>query len=68
MMISKANGELVNCVAIMYFQLVKELIIWEKCKNKMIKGIAKRKPKNDVCHFAIILENLFQKWFPLNGA
>ncbi len=32
MMISKADhGESVNWAAIMYFQLVKELIRWEKC-------------------------------------
>jgi hypothetical protein len=31
MMISKANGESINWVAIMYSQLVKELIRWEKC-------------------------------------
>jgi hypothetical protein len=33
----------------------------------MIEGISKRKPKKDVCHFAIVLEVLFQKWFPLEG-
>jgi hypothetical protein len=32
MMISKAHhGEFVKWVAIMYYQLVKKLIIWEKC-------------------------------------
>jgi hypothetical protein len=39
-----------------------------KVLKKMIKGIAKRKPKKDVWHFSIILEVLFQKWFPLDGA
>ncbi len=35
MMISKANhGESINWVAIMYFQLVKELIKWEKVLEK----------------------------------
>jgi hypothetical protein len=24
-------------------------------------------PKKDVCHYAILLEVLFQKWFPLKG-
>jgi len=33
----------------------------------MIEGIAKKKPKKDVCHSAIVLEILFQKWFPLEG-
>jgi hypothetical protein len=31
----------------------------------MIEGITKRKPKNDVSHFAVVLEVIFQKWFPL---
>jgi hypothetical protein len=34
----------------------------------MIEGIAKREPKKDVCHFAIVLEVLFQKWFLIKGA
>ncbi len=33
----------------------------------MIEGTTKKEPKNDVCHSAIILEVLFQKWFPLEG-
>jgi hypothetical protein len=33
----------------------------------MIKGIAKRKLKKDVCHSVIVLEVVFQKWFPLEG-
>jgi hypothetical protein len=49
----------------MFSQLVKELIRWEKCQKNMIKGIAKREPKKDVCHFAIVLKITFQKWFPL---
>jgi hypothetical protein len=31
----------------------------------MIKGTTKREPKNDVCHFTIVLEVMFQKLFPL---
>jgi hypothetical protein len=42
-MISKANhGKSVNWVAIMYFQLVKKLIKWEKCQKNMMEGITKR--------------------------
>jgi hypothetical protein len=68
MMISKVDrGESINWAIIMYYQLVKELIRWEKCQEKMIEGIAKREPKKDVCHFAIVLEILFHKWFPLEG-
>jgi hypothetical protein len=52
----------------MYFQLVKELIRWEKCYKNVIEGTTKRKPKKDVCHSIIILEVFFQKWFPLKGA
>jgi hypothetical protein len=33
----------------------------------MIEGTSKREPKKDVCHFAIVLKLLFQKWFPLEG-
>jgi hypothetical protein len=56
MMTSKIDhGELVNWATIMYFQLVKELIRWEKCQKNMIKGIAKREPKKDMCHYAIVL-------------
>ncbi len=68
MMISKLDhGKFVIWVAIMYSQLVKELIRWEKCQKNMIEGIAKKEPKKDVCHSAIVLEILFQKWFPLKG-
>jgi sulfur transfer protein SufE len=39
MMISKADhGESINQVVIMYSQLVKELIKWEKYQKNMIKG------------------------------
>ncbi len=63
-MISKANyGDQLGCI--MYSQLVKELIKWEKCEKNMIEGITKREPKQDVCDFAIVLEVMFQKWFPL---
>jgi hypothetical protein len=51
----------------MYFQLVKELTKWEKCKKNMIEGIAKKKPQKDVYHFANVLEVLFQKWFPIGA-
>jgi hypothetical protein len=67
-MISKADhGKFVNWAAIMYFQLVKELIKWEKCQKSTIEGTTKREPKNDVCHYVDILEVLLQKWFPLQG-
>ncbi len=69
MMISKANnGKSVNWDAVMYFRLVKELIRWDKCQKNMIEGIAKREPKKDVCHFAIVVEVLFQKQFLVKGA
>jgi hypothetical protein len=46
---------LVNWATIMYSQLVKELIRWDKCQKNMIEGtIIKREPKKDVCHFAIV--------------
>jgi hypothetical protein len=34
----------------------------------MIEGTAKKEPKKDVCHSAIVLEVLFHKWFPIKGA
>jgi hypothetical protein len=40
------------------------MIKWDKCQENMIEGTSKRKPKTDVCHFTIVLEVLFQKWFP----
>jgi hypothetical protein len=33
----------------------------------MIEGTTKKEPKNDVCHFAIVIKVIFQKWFPLKG-
>ncbi len=46
MMISRINhGESINWAAIMYFQLVKELIRWGKCSKHMIEGTSKRKQK-----------------------
>ncbi len=33
----------------------------------MIEEIAKIKPKKDVFYIAIIIEVLFEKWFPLEG-
>ncbi len=66
MMIFKGNhGEFVNWVVIMHSQLVKELIIWEKCSNNMIEGIAKIEPKKNVYHSTIVLKVIFQKWFSL---
>jgi len=42
-MISRVeHGEFINWAAIMYSQVVKELIRWEKCQENMIEGIAKR--------------------------
>jgi hypothetical protein len=68
-MISKIDhGKSINWVVIMYSQLVKEMIRWEKCQKNMIVGTAKREPKKDVCHFTIVLKVLFLKWFPLEGA
>ncbi len=69
MIIVKANhGKFVNWDVIMFSQLVKKLIKWEKCQKNMIEGMAKREPKQDVCHFAIMLEIIFLKWFPPIGA
>jgi hypothetical protein len=43
MMISKVDhGEFMNLAIIMYFQLVKELKIWDKCYKNMIKGTTKK--------------------------
>ncbi len=57
MLISRADhGEFINWAAIIYFQLIKELIEWDKCQKNMIEGTAQRKPKKDVCHSAIVLE------------
>jgi hypothetical protein len=65
-MISRADHEkYVESAAIMYSQLVKELVKWEKCQKKNDEGTTKRKPKKDVYHSAIVLEVMFQKWFPL---
>ncbi len=66
MMISRIDhGKLLIGEQIMYSRLVKELIRWDKCQKNMIKGTTQKEPKKDVCHFAIVLEVLFQKWFPL---
>jgi len=46
MMTSTLNcGEFVNWATIMYSQLVKELIKWEKCQKNMIEGTTKRGQK-----------------------
>jgi hypothetical protein len=46
MIIVKANhGKFVNWDVIMFSQLVKKLIKWEKCQKNMIEGMAKREPK-----------------------
>jgi hypothetical protein len=57
MMISRTyRGKFVNWAGIIaYFQLVEELIRWENNQKNLIKGIAKRKPKKDICHFTIVL-------------
>jgi hypothetical protein len=44
---------------IMYFQLVRKLIKWDKCQKNMIKIITKKESKKYVCHFVIILEIMF---------
>jgi hypothetical protein len=33
----------------------------------MVEGIANRKPKKDVCHFAIVLKVLFKKLYIVKG-
>jgi len=59
-MISKTDPrEFVNWVVIMYFQLVKELIKWDKCPKNMIERTAKGEQKKGVCHFAMVLKVLF---------
>jgi hypothetical protein len=63
-MISKADpGEYVNSTIIMYSQLVKELIRWDKCQKNMIERITKREPKKYVCHSITVLEVLFRNGF-----
>jgi hypothetical protein len=52
----------------MYSQLVKELIRWEKGLKKNDRGNNQKRPKKDVCHSTRVLEILFFKWFPLEGA
>jgi hypothetical protein len=52
MMISRVNhGESINWATIMYSQLVKELIKWEKVKKYMIEGTTKSEPKNGYVPF-----------------
>jgi hypothetical protein len=53
------HGKFINWVAIMYFQLVKELIKWDKCQKNIIERTTKKEPKKDVSHFAIVLKVLF---------
>ncbi len=61
-MISRANhGKSINWAIIMFSQLVKEMVKWEKCQRNMIEGTTKRELKKDVCHFAIMLKVIFQK-------
>jgi hypothetical protein len=45
------HGKSINWVVIMYFQLVKELIRWEKCQKNMIEGTTKRNPKKGCMSF-----------------
>ncbi len=59
------NGKFVNWAAIVYSQLVKDSIRWDKYQKNTIEGTTKRETKNDVCHPTIVLEGMFQKWFPL---
>jgi hypothetical protein len=33
----------------------------------MIEGITMKKPKKDLCHYVIILEIMFLKWFLVQG-
>jgi len=43
MIISTTNhGNFINWATIMYFQLVKELIRWEKCQKNTSEGITKK--------------------------
>jgi hypothetical protein len=52
MMISIVDhGKSVNWATIVYFQLVKELMRWEKCEKNMIEGITKRKTKKGCMPF-----------------
>ncbi len=60
MMIFRVDHEKsINWVVIMYYQLIKELIRWDKCQRNMIGGTTKREPKKDVCHFSIVLKVMF---------
>jgi len=34
----------------------------------MSEGTSERIPKKDICHSTIVLEVLFQQWFPLERA
>jgi hypothetical protein len=36
------HGKFINWVAIMYFQLVKELIKWDKCQKNIIERTTKK--------------------------
>jgi hypothetical protein len=47
------HGKFVNWTTIMYSQLVKKLIRWDKCQKNMIEGITKKKPKKIKCHYTI---------------
>jgi hypothetical protein len=50
MTISKVDqGKYANWVAIMYFQLVKYLIKWEKCQKSMIEGSNNQKKAKKGC-------------------
>jgi hypothetical protein len=53
MMIFKADhGRFADWTEIMYSQLVKKLIRWEKCQKNMIEGTTKKSQKN---MYAILL-------------
>jgi hypothetical protein len=45
------HGEFVNWDVIMYSQLVKELIRWDKCQKNMIEGTTKREQKKGCMPF-----------------
>ncbi len=62
MMISRLDhGKFVNWVIIMYSQLVKELIKWEKCQKNLIGGIAKKRTEKGCMPFYHSVRNSILK-------
>jgi hypothetical protein len=51
MIFKKDQGKIVNWATIIYSQLVKKLIRWEKCQKNMIEGITKTKTKKGCMPF-----------------